>query len=284
MHRISSREHPLVKHLVKLQKSAQLRQQSNTTILDGIHLIQSYLSGDTDLLTPLHLIVSETGLKDKDIISLVQACQQRPETKLLQVTDLVFEKISAVKTPSGVLAHIAIPSYQQHRSQRNTTQSTHCVLIEAIQDPGNLGTMIRTAAAAGIADIYLSENCADVWSPKTLRAAMGAHFFLALHSHCDLINVINNFQGRVLATSPYSKQTLYQTQLSGAVAFVFGNEGAGLSKETLCAVDQTVAIPMPGKTESLNAATALAVCLFEKVRQEHYSPQYVSEDSKSAKT
>ena len=283
MHQISSREHRLVKHLVKLKKSAQLRQQSNTTVLDGVHLIQSYLSKGTDLLAPQHLVVSESGLKDKDIIALINACKYRSETKIFQVTDLVFEKISAVKTSTGIIAHIAIPN-DQNQSLKINSQSEHRVLIESIQDPGNLGTMIRTAAAAGITDIYLSEDCADAWSPKTLRAAMGAHFFLTLHRNCDLIYITKNFQGQVLTTSPHTSHTLYQTDLTVPTAFVFGNEGAGLSKEILQSADKTITIPMPGSTESLNAATALAICLFEQVRQKHYSRQHISKNNKNAKT
>ncbi len=141
--------------------------------------------------------------------------------------------------------------------------------------------MIRTAAAANIGDIYLSADCTDAWSPKTLRAAMGAHFFLNIHSNCELTEIAKNFQGQVLATSPHARNTLYQSDLAGAIAFMVGNEGAGLSPKILQAADQIITIPIPGDTESLNAATALAICLFEKIRQEQHATNSISRDSKT---
>ena len=132
------------------------------------------------------------------------------------------------------------------------------VLLEAIQDPGNLGSILRSAAAASIRDVYLSPQCADAWSPKTLRAAMGAHFFLRIHENSDLQQVAQQFPGTVIATSIQASRNLFEIPLSGPTAFVFGNEGAGLSKELVQAVDENIVIPMPGKTESLNAAAAAA--------------------------
>lgn len=267
MQRITSREHPYVKHLAKLQKSAQSRRQSNSTVLDGIHLIQSYLSTATDLTAPKSIIISDSGQKNSDILSLVNLYKRFPETRMYCVSDSVFEKISPVKTPTGILACITIPALTD-QPKISAAESTRCILLESIQDPGNLGTIIRTATAADIPNIFLSEDCTDAWSPKTLRAAMGAHFFTAIHANCNLIEIADNFHGQVLATSPDGSQTLYQSNLNGPTAFVFGNEGAGLSERLQQAADKIIAIPMPGKTESLNAAAAVAVCLFEMVRQQ----------------
>ncbi|SEQ75388.1 RNA methyltransferase, TrmH family [Nitrosomonas sp. Nm51] len=269
MQRITSREHPYIKYLVKLQKSARLREQSSSTVLDGIHLIQSYLAADTDLTAPKSIIVSETGQKNSDILSLVNTCRQFPETvtRVFRVTDHVFEKISPVRTPTGILACISVPAITNQPGS-SVSKSASCILLESIQDPGNLGAIIRTAAAADISDIFLSKDCTDAWSPKTLRAAMGAHFFTTIHNNCNLIEIAGSFHGQVLAASPKGSQTLYQSDLNKPTAFIFGNEGAGLSKPMLQAADRAIAIPMPGQTESLNAAAAAAVFLFEKVRQQ----------------
>jgi TrmH family RNA methyltransferase len=140
-------------------------------------------------------------------------------------------------------------------------------MLEAIQDPGNLGSMLRSAAATGVCDVYLSSGCTDVWSPTTLRAAMGAHFLLSIHQQSDLVATAQQFSGKIIATSLQAKQSLYKTQLTGPVAFVFGNEGMGLSEKIMQVTSEQITIPMPGRTESLNAAAAVAVCLFEKVRQ-----------------
>jgi TrmH family RNA methyltransferase len=144
------------------------------------------------------------------------------------------------------------------------------LLLENIQDPGNLGGMLRSAAAAGVEVAYLSKGCADAWSPKTLRGGQGAHFVLPIVEHADLTQVINDFKGQTLAADMQG-ESLYTLDLTGAVAFVIGNEGAGLSNDIMTAADKSISIPMAGnqygKVESLNAAAAAAVCLFERARQ-----------------
>jgi TrmH family RNA methyltransferase len=144
--------------------------------------------------------------------------------------------------------------------------SRFALLLEDIQDPGNLGSMLRSAAAAGCDAVFLSAACADAWSPKVLRAGMGGHFVLAIHESIDLPEVAAGFRGRVIAASLGAQENLFDCDLRGDLAFAIGNEGAGLSA-ALLAVCQPVRIPMPGRMESLNAAAAAAVCLFECVRQ-----------------
>lgn len=275
---ITSREHPYVKQLVKLQKSAQFRKKTGATILDGIHLIQSYLSAYHVPTGLRSLVISESGQKNKEVISLQNACRHLKETQILYVTDSIFKKISPVRTPTGILACITIPVPDESSTLKDNGLN-FCILLESIQDPGNLGTIIRCAAAANVTITYLSIDCVDAWSPKTLRAAMGAHFFLNIYSDCNLKEITNHFQGQVLATSPYAPKTLYQSDLTQPTAFIFGNEGTGLSKEMLQEADEIISIPIPGKTESLNAAAAVAICLFEKVRQDqqayHPDPQFL---------
>lgn len=262
---ITSRDHPVVKQFVKLQKSVQFRQQSNLAVLDGIHLIQAYLA---TAQFPECLVVSESGQKNDEIAALLQMCMVQHKTQVILTADHVFQKMSPLQSPSGILAsitlpHVVWPAWPAHDS---------CVLLEAIQDPGNLGTILRTAAGASIDHIYLSPGCTDAWSPKTLRAAMGAHFVLNIYTDCNLIGIADQFQGQVLGTSPTATKHLYQIDLTQPTAFVFGNEGAGLSKELQQVVGEMISIPMPGKIESLNAAAAATVCLFEKVRQNmHFS-------------
>ncbi|MDH4235333.1 MAG: RNA methyltransferase, partial [Gallionella sp.] len=145
--------------------------------------------------------------------------------------------------------------------------SRFALLLEDIQDPGNLGSMLRSAAAAGCDAVFLSTSCADAWSPKVLRAAMGGHFALAIHERQDLTSVAKVFPGTLLAASLQARHSLYDCDLRGNVAFLVGNEGAGLSAGLLELATQTITIPMRGKIESLNAAAATAICLFEAARQ-----------------
>ena len=130
-----------------------------------------------------------------------------------------------------------------------------------------MGSILRSAAAAGCDLAYLSADCVDAWSPKVLRAGMGAHFSLALREEPELAKAARLFPGQVLATSLQAQKSLYGCDLTGATAFIVGNEGAGVSPELLDAAGETVFIPMPGGVESLNVGAAAAICLFERVRQ-----------------
>jgi len=154
------------------------------------------------------------------------------------------------------------------------------LLLENIQDPGNLGSMLRSAAAAGCDAVFLSTGCADAWSPRVLRAAMGGHFALRICEQQDLPDVAKAFcepplsglpayhsAGMLLAASLKAKRSLYDCDLSGNIAFLIGNEGAGLSDDLLNLATRQITIPIPGRVESLNAAAATAICLFEAVRQ-----------------
>lgn len=260
MQLITSREHPIIKQLTKLEKSPQYRKKNNVTVLDGIHLIQTHhaTSGPAK-----NIIISQSSSEDQEIKYFLDALTSPQNVSL--ISDSLFWQVSSVKTPTGILAIIAIPEAIKAPIDKN---NSFCVFLEAIQDPGNLGSILRSAAAAGVKAAYLSDHCADAWSPKTLRAAMGAHFFLQIHENSDLVALAGQFSGHVVTTSLHAKKNLYDLILTGPTAFVFGNEGMGLSPELLHVADENIVIPMPGKTESLNAAAAAAVCFFEKVRQD----------------
>lgn len=261
MKSISSRENPFFKQLVKLEESARHRRTSGLTLLDGAHLINAYHAA---LGLPESLIVGESGCEGAEIKRLLAKLGTKETIEVVVLSDALFREVSPVKTPTGIIALIPIPAPGAINVRKD---QSFCVLLEAIQDPGNLGSILRSAAAAGAGDAYLSKGCADAWSPKTLRAAMGAHFLLRIHEQADLPKVAREFNGKVIATTLKAKTSLYQTRLTGPVAFVFGNEGIGLSEAVLKESTTQVTIPMPGATESLNAAAAAAVCFFERVRQ-----------------
>jgi TrmH family RNA methyltransferase len=269
---ITSRNNPFFKQLAKLAGSTKERKAAGLTLLDGVHLISAYHRA---LGQPDSLIVSQSGDADPEIKCLLAEQGAEAGVKVIMLPDSLFREVCPVKTPTGIMALVPIPlptSLPTSLSAaipmcKNEAGEPFCVLLEAIQDPGNLGSILRSAAAAGASDVYLSECGADAWSPKTLRAAMGAHFLLRIHEQSDLAGVARAFNGRVIATSLKAETSLYRTSLAGPVAFVFGNEGAGLSDAILQASSERISIPMPGGTESLNAAAAAAVCFFEKVRQ-----------------
>lgn len=256
MKHISSRDNPFFKELLKLAGSSRQRKKTGQTLLDGIHLVQACLASGHK---PQHLLVTETALQDREVAALLKELSGVP---LTQFDDSLFAELSELKTPSGILALIEQPG-----PSVSSENSRFCLLLEDIQDPGNLGSMLRSAAAAGCDAVFLSKGCADAWSPKVLRAGMGGHFVLSIHESADLLAVAAAFQGKLLAASLNAKASLYDCDLRGKLAFAIGNEGAGLSESLLAAVSKHITIPMPGKVESLNAAAAAAVCLFEAARQ-----------------
>jgi TrmH family RNA methyltransferase len=256
MKSIQSRDNPFFRDLVKLSGSARQRSQSGQTLLDGAHLLKAYLDNGGQ---PRHILLRATALQDREISDLLERIGGVP---MSQLDSRLFAELSELRTPTGVIALIDIP-----QPDMPVEQSHFALLLEDIQDPGNLGSMLRSAAAAGCDSVFLSRGCADAWSPKVLRAAMGGHFALRIHENQDLPAVAESFSGTLVAASLQATHSLYDCDLSGKVAFMVGNEGAGLSAAMLGLAAHKVTIPMPGKVESLNAAAATAICLFEAVRQ-----------------
>jgi TrmH family RNA methyltransferase len=255
MKHITSKDNPQYKELVKLAGTARHRAKLAQTLLDGAHLLSAYLASGKQ---PLQLIVTVAALHDVEISALIK---QLPDVPVVLLDDTLFAGLSELKSPSGILTLISIP-----QAETNSSAGNFALLLEDIQDPGNLGSIMRSAAAAGCDNVFMSKGCADAWSPKVLRAAMGGHFVLQLNENSDLLSVAEKFSGKLYAATLSATTSLYSCDLRGNFAFAIGNEGAGLSANLLA---QAIAftIPMPGRMESLNAAAAAAICVFEAVRQ-----------------
>jgi TrmH family RNA methyltransferase len=256
MKKITSADNPRFKALYRLLQSSRERRQQGLSLLDGVHLVAAYRD---HVGLPEQVVVNPSGLDAPEIKALLETLA--PCAPLL-LNDALFKQLSSVGTPTGVIAVIKTP-----RPHAVTADIDACVMLEDIQDPGNLGSILRTAAAAGIGHVFLSSGSVHAWSPRVLRAGMGAHFILQIHEQCDLLQLARAFEGNVIATGHRAGKSVFDADLTGKVALMFGNEGAGLSEALANAASAVVAIPMPGKTESLNAAAAAAVCLFERVRQ-----------------
>lgn len=250
---IASRDNPSFKALRLLAKDSREQQRQRRTVLEGVHLVADYRAR---IGTPTLLAVSESGAANAEVRQLLDA---GPD--VLQLRDSLFGEISGVATPVGVLAVIDVPPW----ATGSLTGSA--VILEGIQDAGNVGTILRTAAAAGVADAVLGPGCAGVWTPRVLRAAQGAHFSLRLREADDLAAVVAGFPGLSVATVVKDGKSLYDVDLRGPVAWIFGNEGAGVSPALAAAANERATIPMASATESLNVAAAAAACLFEAVRQ-----------------
>jgi len=253
---IRSRDNPRFKALHRLATSARERRRQGLTLLDGMHLIAAYRASGA---MPEQLVLSESGAGNAEAGRLAAGeCAQG----MLLLADPLFRDIAQVATPTGILAMIRTPT-----PGPLPAVIERCVMLECIQDAGNLGSILRSTAAAGISNVLLSHGCAYAWSPKVLRAGMGAHFSLDLFDDIDLAAAVSRLKGKLICTSSHARKSLYQADLRGPIAWVFGNEGSGVSTALNAAATEQVRIPMPGETESLNVAAAVAICLFEQVRQ-----------------
>lgn len=254
MKSIISRDNPTFKQLKKLADSARERRKAGQTLLDGVHLVDACLQAG---MAPQLLVVSESGVAHPEVSALLT---RGNAFNTVCLPDALFAEISPVETPVGLLALIEMPALPVPKNPE------FVLMLEDLQDPGNLGTILRSAAAAGVQAVWLSTGCVDAWSPKVLRAGMGAHFSLPIVERADLNEVIARFQGVALAAC-LGGESLYTLDLTGPVAFLIGNEGSGLSDGLMQAAGKRFTIPMPGRIESLNAAAAASICLFERVRQ-----------------
>jgi TrmH family RNA methyltransferase len=257
MQRVTSRHNPRLREAARLIASARDRRKANRCVLEGEHLVAVYRARYG---SPETLIVTDDALARDAVRGLVA----ENEARTLVVPASIFAELATLPADVGVLAVVPTPQ------PRTSAPADFCLLLEDVQDPGNVGSMLRSAAAAGVAQVLLSEHCAFAWSPKVLRASQGAHFLLDIHENVDLAAWAAAYRasrGVVIATVAAGGENLYVTTLTGRVAMVIGNEGTGVTPGLAATADRRVSIPMPGAMESLNAAAAAAVCLFECVRQ-----------------
>ncbi len=252
---LTAKDNPKIKHLRGLCEQASYRRKSQQTVLEGAHLLDAWL---------------KSGRREVYAVYLTQQALSHPETGVLLdnlqgpaylLPEAIYKEIRTLGPGIDIMAIIDIPDQLP-----NIDTQKDLLILENLQDPGNVGTLLRTAAAAGIQQIVCSQGTAAIWSPRVLRAGMGAQFSLNIYEKIDLEAFIPTLQIPVYVTSSHVTQSLYQLDLSKSCAWLMGNEGQGASDFVLENA-QGIAIPQPGGQESLNVAIAGAVCMFEMVRQ-----------------
>jgi TrmH family RNA methyltransferase len=256
--RVESRNNERLRDVARLASSSHERRKSGRCVLEGVHLVEVYCDR---VGLPQTLVVLDEALEREDVAHLAARV---PAARTLVVRRALFSALASLPADVSVLAVVPAPKV------RPASPGTFCLLLEDVQDPGNVGTMIRTAAAAGVDQVLLSRDCAFAWSPRALRAGQGAHFLTAVVERVELAAWIEGFRaagGRAYATVVADATSVYRADLRGRVAIAVGREGSGLSSALQQACDARIAIPMAGGSESLNAAAAAAVVLFEAVRQ-----------------
>lgn len=184
------------------------------------------------------------------------------------VKDSLFEKISETVNPQGILAVCHIKEFDV--TNVDYSNSPFFVVLENVTDPGNMGTLIRTADAAGADGIFLSKGCVDIYNPKVIRATMGSILHLPIYRNLNLMDLMEDFKDnnvKTLAAHLKGTSTPYKVDMTTACAVIIGNEANGLSDEISEMASDLVKIPMPGKAESMNAGIAGGILIYEAVRQ-----------------
>ncbi|MGN1318027.1 MAG: TrmH family RNA methyltransferase [Lachnospirales bacterium] len=178
------------------------------------------------------------------------------------VSDLLFSKICDTVTPQGIMAVCKKLEYKLEKKENPLY-----ICLENLQDPGNLGTIIRTADAAGADGVFLSKGCVDIYNPKVVRGAMGSLFHIPIFTNYDLYNIIEDENIISVAAHLKGNKTPYEINMKKGVAILIGNEGNGLSDEISKKAKELCKIPMIGKAESMNASVAASIMIYEAVRQ-----------------
>ena len=255
---ITSNQNPYIKIFRQLANSGRYRKKEGQTVLHGVHLVESYMNSskvlDSIAVTSTALMNAEVGVILSRAIKIGVPIKQLPAS--------LDKLVSGVDSGVSIAAIINIPE-----ARPPETIEESAVLLDRIQDPGNLGGILRVAAASGIKKVFCSEGTTSVWSPKSLRAGMGAQLGLEIYEQVSLKSLLALSSVPVYATALNGKKSLYDLDLSGPTAWLFGNEGQGVDNGLLNSGVELVIIPQEDSIESLNVATAVAVCLFEQRRQ-----------------
>ncbi|MBO1351986.1 MAG: RNA methyltransferase [Hormoscilla sp. GUM202] len=254
---LTSRKNPLVKQLRKLHHP-QGRREQQLFLLEGTHLLEVACAVDYPLVT----VCCTTDWLAGHGPLWENACRRCQRTEL--VSPEVMQAIATTVHPDGVVAAA------QPRSQSGVLPTRLGLALETVQDPGNLGTMMRTAVAAGAEGLWLSADSVDIHHPKLLRASAGEWFRLPVAVSPDLKDLVYRCQQQgiqVVATSPLADNIYWEIDLSCPTLILLGNEGAGLSPDLASLADRHVKIPLANGVESLNVAIAAALVLYEAQRQ-----------------
>ena len=239
-------------------KSASRRRETKTYIVEGIRMVREI---------PEHNLQAVYVAESME--ETFRPVTDRFHIPVEVVRDSVFQSMSDTNTPQGILALVRMPQVEETSLYTEGTVP-FLLIVERLQDPGNLGTIFRTAEAAGVTGILLSKDCVDVYNPKVIRSTMGAVFrmpFLYVENLPEKIKELQNEGIKAYAAHLHGKNAYDEEDYTTGCAFLIGNEGNGLRDEVADCADCLIRIPMEGEAESLNAAVAAAVLMFEAGRQ-----------------
>lgn len=256
---ISSKDNDLIKHIRKL-KDKKYRDENHEYIIEGVKLIEEAVKENAEIKK---VIVCDDTTRTYEIPTNVML--EIAKYECVYVTEKIFNMITQVTNPQGIMA---IVKKNVTNSEIDYSQDI-IVVLDAVQDPGNLGTILRTVDSVGLSQIIVSKETADAFNPKVVRSTMGAIFRVKIIESEDLQETIKQMKKhhfKLMVTSLQTNKSIYDMELNKRI-IVIGNEANGVSKMLQDMSDEKVKIPMLGKTESLNASVATGIILYEYVRQ-----------------
>ncbi|MDO4523456.1 MAG: RNA methyltransferase [Eubacteriales bacterium] len=259
---INSTSNKQIKNLAQLLKKAKARREQRVFVVEGWKM---YREVPKDRLVMTY--VSESFYGQEEHRSLLQG------RDVEVVADRIFHSVSDTVTPQGILCIVRQQEYTL-QDILDTAEAPRLMILENLQDPGNLGTIFRTAEGAGITGILMSEDTVDIYNPKVTRSTMGSIYrmpFLYVKDMAAVMDELKRREIRTYAAHLRAKKEYYEQDYRQAYAFLIGNEGRGLTDELTSMADEYIRISMAGQVESLNAAVASAVLMFEAKRQRDHS-------------
>lgn len=236
---ITSAENPKIAEVKKLTEK-KFRKSTGLYLIEGERLVRDAI---------------RYGAKITDIFVKQSAASKFAFENQTEVADKVFGKISDTVSSQGVVAVV------KKRENESFAPQGNCLILDGIQDPGNAGTLLRTATACGFCDVYAVDSV-DLYSPKVLRSAMSAHFCVRLHESHSLAEVLDALSGVQIVAADMNGKNVFETTFDGKVALIVGNEGNGISELSRRRADLVVSLPMKNELESLNAAVAGSVIMY----------------------
>ena len=254
---ITSTSNPQVKNLLQLQKKSKVRNEEQVFIVEGLRM---FMEVPQDQVKKVYVSESLYN-KKKEELHL-----ERFPVEVL--ADKVFQHVSDTKTPQGILCVVKQRKYEIE--DLISKENPHFIVLDNLQDPGNLGTIVRTAEGAGVTAVFMSNDCVDIYNPKTIRSTMGALYrmpFVYVEDLRETIHTLKEKSIKSYAAHLDGKNTYDKEDYRQGTAFLIGNEGNGLREEIAQCADTWIRIPMCGQVESLNAAVAATVLMFEVSRQ-----------------
>lgn len=250
---IESKNNSLFKNIKKL-KEKKYRNQSSTYLIEGLRFVDEAFKSGVKIENILY--TQEFSEKHSEFLS------DKNDIEHIVLSQSLLKELSFTGTPQGIMAVV-------HMENKNLKNGDIVVLVDKVQDPGNMGTIIRTAHAVGASGILATKGTVDIYNDKVLRSTMGSVFYLPVieDDNLEITKELKNEGFRLVVSSLQGKKDFFEENLSGKIIIAVGNEGNGVSDEVYEISDIKVKIPMPGDAESLNVAVATSVMLYEKIRQ-----------------